>query len=1724
MEKEGVAERPNEKVLFRQGNRRLQRDLEDVATTALPDAFTPEWPDFSPEAVYAVIDRQATEIADLQKKGEISGKKAEVLLSQVRAIDYLYGRRESAVDRYSSDNPLVDILTLITAPSDFQLATEGRPKPKRILGKVDKTLKPEQYTYEQLPSGRREFRSIKNFGSQLSTVIRGLYVWGEAAKHHPVLVRSSLTQYKEKLKDYQVSEAATAIGILEILNNANLIYDPRFNTLANQLRDVVVEDSGSYSEIKRRYSYSVLRKLPFWYNGEVEALKRKNPKYRKTQEGHKIEVTSPSTYQFPILDNWSARARKRREMKRQARRLTIPSSLRRSALPFDEDRTVEEIKKDRIKRADLVEGVRNIEREQKDRLTRGWRRFLIEQIDEGAEITEEELDYLKDASTLIAASFLKDDTLSQKARTNLTNIITGKNRHYSLRVDKLAHDPLFSWVYALRNPYIAESLRKSIEESPENAESFYLLLKLMTYRIAEVSFNKRENDFLFDPNYRQKIDKESLIKLYDEIRKRAEKFIPDVSEVAKVALAKGDSEIEDILQPENMANIRAKLEELTYKRVLGFIKFPKSRQFTIEDKQVAKTITTALGVTLGALAIFSLYKASEVYVKITNQELDEQAIAENTLREAEKQQEEKRFWARLEKYRTLQERAKQNVTNEMGGKRQGVTPEEALEKTVGLSQTPEDIGDRIPDAIDREALENIGLATFGKIYHLPETMSGQNGEYVGYFPWDINLQYWSGSTDNDLDTFYYGSDRRKLDNYEIVDSIEHVNFEYKDNQLAYSLNGVNETVYPPIGWRVVKVYQEGGKQPLVGPLGEIYYDYDGNEEDIPGKALFVLEPIKLDYLAPRISRLEDVKLHNYWLSFDRGQAERINGQLAGDAALQAIHAEMINDISVVKERYYKREISDEELDSELSEVGIKYSGLYAEYTDKNRYYALDFDINENLGDYASIKSIAQNTEGGYFCSVASFAFRDFMNSVGFIVGNQPGMPMVNHSGYLWGKIGHQNSVLLLPNGEILEIDTTPPVTSKTPLEDLKALAGRAVSPDEIEKYIEDLVNEQSKLEGEITDTSPESIDPSAYVNEQELLRLVRKTEGYVSDSEQTEVLKEAREVIREMTAQRLSNDLFVGQERGPNSGQLAEGEIRILQRMRSDIERLLERKINMDDLYLEKVTAEQIEGNISYLEQVKENSDRLQELVGTESGDYGALAQIAQDAEWIKETLEREGEEILKEAEWERMMLSIIESDLRKYYPNLAEQKAQEEAERKRFEALAENYREMNREVAYRDINLIDGLIWFSEEKLDEMRANNQDDNLHIGEDFRQEIATQEQVEEEPELDEKLQSYNGVNERNIVPRLSKLERLIGNTGWLTSRLSGEELKRVDNLPEYAEQLRSVLQEDNTLTEGEERRILTSVMGELTSVSDSFYEARQELINQGRSEQREIERLVALGEVYRKGLENRQNEVVQKISEDSKAEEFLVENAAKLGIGAASLAVAYTGLRLVQKERERKKILERISKSFSMNGNLTRLEKELVVSAAGHLAILSYDDKFPEKAATILNLLQRYAEDEHANSIDWLTNEGFKITQEKSPQDAFARLVFSANGGSPSGQVLEEIRRSFPYDVSEEVARLVKSPNGNGKTPEIKEVPYDFTLAYNLAKLVSSNRITSLIRDVLNRLEIKNELGEVSIPYKVEDLFEVLRGKYASEDTPDRAKSLFNAIYHTLGGLETEASA
>ena len=384
----------------------------------------------------------------------------------------------------------------------------------------------------------------------------------------------------------------------------------------------------------------------------------------------------------------------------------------------------------------------------------------------------------------------------------------------------------------------------------------------------------------------------------------------------------------------------------------------------------------------------------------------------------------------------------------------------------------------------------------------------------------------------------------------------------------------------------------------------------------------------------------------------------------------------------------------------------------------------------------------------------------------------------------------------------------------------------------------------------------------------------------------------------------------------------------------------------------------------------------------------------------------------------------------------------------------------------------------------------------------------------------------GASLTSIVPRATELERHINNTPWITSRLTQEDKQKVASFSEVVADLRDTLDPASNLTPEQQLVRLSSQYSKLQEITDIVDRVLNDRINDRildeREQQQEIARFKALSERSQAQLESRPKvEEAEEVESSDKVDD-LYRLAMLLGISGSSIGALSSGLRLRRKIKDQKALQERIRDSFSAAKNLSPQEKNLVVATAGNLALMTYDKDFPQKLARTLNLLAQYDSYKHGNAVDWLANEGFEVSEKKSAQEAYTQLVFSANGGSPNQQVLAEIRRNFPYHIGEDVARLAKSHNGNGKAYQVSEVPLDFEVAYRIARMLSTHQIASLMRDVFVRLNIGNVASDVSIAYKVDDISAFLRQKYSSRDIPDEVKPLFNAIYHLLEGSQIES--
>jgi len=163
----------------------------------------------------------------------------------------------------------------------------------------------------------------------------------------------------------------------------------------------------------------------------------------------------------------------------------------------------------------------------------------------------------------------------------------------------------------------------------------------------------------------------------------------------------------------------------------------------------------------------------------------------------------------------------------------------------------------------------------------------------------------------------------------------------------------------------------------------------------------------------------------------------LNAQLAGDPALQALHSQMISEANQLVSNFYAGQLDNDQMLYRYSDLATRYSISFAQYVNTNRVYSLEYEEPGLDGSFDILRGIANQPRAGYYCSVGNISFQDYMLSIDIHVLAKPGAGLRNYEGELLSRIGHLNSAVLLPNGEMLFTDMTP--IRPNPGEDLSAL-------------------------------------------------------------------------------------------------------------------------------------------------------------------------------------------------------------------------------------------------------------------------------------------------------------------------------------------------------------------------------------------------------------------------------------------------------------------------------------------------------------------------------------------------------------------------------------------------------------------------------------------------------------------------------------------------------------
>ncbi|HJY98571.1 MAG TPA: hypothetical protein VJ227_02570 [Patescibacteria group bacterium] len=968
--------------------KKIQQVKEDVSLAfnlpVRPDVsflrFYEELPPGRGKAVSKAMKENLARVDLAVDKGWASEREDFLLTSEYRAINYLYGDAKSLTESEVSENPLVDLLILVAGrhkggkpPSEgggFQLAVEGPPERQGIF-EGQGYQRREQYSYETDKRGRKvEFRTLARFAPIQKTVAKTLYVFAQVNERYPEALRPTLEKYSQVTALGEGGETGVAIGMLEFLYNMNLMRDPRFSNLSKSLRDIAIEDLGSVEEVQGRYSYRVTRYTPFWLEGET-ALKKKRSTVYGREKASISEEDAPAIL-LPETDYWDSSVRKIAEDRRQIAGLTPANSISRVSRTGDRSLVAfsADMRETLRKRSELIETLRLQGEKLPSELRRRWVGWL-NGVSAERKVTSDDSELMGLAARTIMRAFSADKNLSRKS----AGLIDETSGPYRIDPSKLINDPLFNWIFALRDETFASRLEKAAATQPAE---FSLLLRLMTYESSHKFFRKREGKFLFDPRYKEKANPDDLVNLIRELRALVNGHKPDIKQILLETILTTDAATMDLTNSKRIKQIEKNLRSLRYEEPMPLVRIDKSRGMLRRD--FLKTLA------YGTLALEWYYIGRGLF------KTDPVSAAE------------------------------------------GAAPISGAELLEGNTNGFFDEAyKRVPEGLSVREVERLKPFFYGRVLNLPEKYFPEmEGERVGFF-----AAKWGNPDGNYFDTAPIAG---QFEPVNVVDSIADLNPDLSGFRDSLIIQPEKLTKYfiPPTGWKVSGILQEKGAIPLRGFAGEIYFL--PAPEDPPVTAIIAMTKIpdsEMQFHSPGIttvSRKELEVLPNDYSLLRPERAYELNKRLSKDPELQRLHKSYIDEMVVAT--------GDLPFSAEaMTEVATKYAKLYEVYTRNNRHYSLGFSVQGKYtdSDSSSLEAIANSPDEGYYCEVASRAFREFMSSGGIAVFDQPGFHLNEYQDQLWGRVSHQNSVVALPDRSVMFVDVTPPVTKDTPEAHLRAM-------------------------------------------------------------------------------------------------------------------------------------------------------------------------------------------------------------------------------------------------------------------------------------------------------------------------------------------------------------------------------------------------------------------------------------------------------------------------------------------------------------------------------------------------------------------------------------------------------------------------------------------------------------------------------------------------------------
>jgi len=232
--------------------------------------------------------------------------------------------------------------------------------------------------------------------------------------------------------------------------------------------------------------------------------------------------------------------------------------------------------------------------------------------------------------------------------------------------------------------------------------------------------------------------------------------------------------------------------------------------------------------------------------------------------------------------------------------------------------------------------------------------------------------------------------------------------------------------------------------------------FDGVRNVNP-KALEVHEVFSANS-SQRVRKIENMSVPEYGLNEDFAEAKELYGRLNPESRLAKYYALLIFNLEEAKNNNLTNE--------EISSLIERELGRFVDYYVNDQFYQLDVPL--SAPTFA--EELSWNQDLGQECEVSAELIRELLEPFGIKVGKAYGEGLTYSNSEAWtDPIGHVNNLIGLPNGEVLQLESTPSIVrGRTPEADIDSLKyQRPNTADLLISRVTDIFEDTSPSQGEV---------------------------------------------------------------------------------------------------------------------------------------------------------------------------------------------------------------------------------------------------------------------------------------------------------------------------------------------------------------------------------------------------------------------------------------------------------------------------------------------------------------------------------------------------------------------------------------------------------------------------------------------------------------------------------